>query len=77
MAELCVCVCVCVCMCVCVCVCVPQVCADEGEGAGECINLPQISTVVLGLSQPSSHLNNMMSLFPQMLLRGSWCRDCS
>ena len=57
---------------VCVCVCVPQVCTDEGEGASECINLPQISTVVLGLSQPSSHLNNMMSLFPQMLLRGSF-----
>ena len=57
---------------VCVCVCVPQVCTDEGEGAGECINLPQISTVVLGLSQPSSHLNNMMPLFPQMLLRGSF-----
>ena len=54
------------------CVCVPQVCTDEGEGAGECINLPQISTVVLGLSQPSSHLNNMMPLFPQMLLRGSF-----
>ena len=72
MAELCVCVCVCVCVYVCVCVCVPQVCTDEGEGAGECINLPQISTVVLGLSQPSSHLNNMMSLFPQMLLRGGF-----
>ena len=49
-----------------------SVCTDEGEGAGECINLPQISTVVLGLSQPSSHLNNMMPLFPQMLLRGSF-----
>ena len=61
-----------VCVCVCVCVCVPQVCTDEGEGADECINLPQISTVVLGLSQPSSHLNNMMPLFPQMLLRGSF-----
>ena len=45
---------------VCVCVCVSQVCTDEGEGAGECINLPQISAVVLGISQPSSHLNNMM-----------------
>ena len=61
-----------VCVCACVCVCAPQVCTDEGEGAGECINLPQISTVVLGLSQPSSHLNNMMSVFPQMLLRGSF-----
>ena len=34
--------------------------------------MPQISTVVLGLSQPSSHLNNMTPLFPQMLLRGSF-----
>ena len=57
--------------CVCVCVCVSQVCTDDGQEAGECISLPQISTVALGLSQPSSHLNNM-HLFPEMLLRGSF-----